>query len=105
MSDFAVIVIVGLGTYLFRLSFIGMIGDRDLPAWATPPLRYVAPAVLGALIVPAVVAPAGGVDVWPATNPAFVAAVLAAGVAWWRQNVMLVILVGMGAIWLLTALL
>ena len=53
MTDVAIIVVIGIGTYLFRLSFIGLLGARPMPAWAAAPLRYVAPAVLAAIVAPA----------------------------------------------------
>ena len=41
MNDAAIIVTIGVGTYLLRLSFIGIIGDRTMPDWAMVPLRFV----------------------------------------------------------------
>lgn len=94
------VVLIGLGTYLTRLSFIGAFGEREMPAWLERPLRYVAPAVLAAIVLPAVVMPAGTLDLVPATNPRFVAAVIAGAIAIKWRNVSLVIAVGMGALWL-----
>ncbi len=93
------VVLIGLGTYLTRLSFIGAFGEREMPAWLERPLRYVAPAVLAAIVLPAVVMPAGTLDLAPATNPRFVAAVIAGAIAIKWRNVSLVIAVGMGALW------
>lgn len=52
-----VIVGLGVGTYLIRFSFIGIIGGRPLPAWVLRHLRYVAVAVMPGLIAPLVVWP------------------------------------------------
>ena len=49
MSNVGIIFAIGIGTYLLRLSFIGIVGDRAMPDWALVPLRFVAPAVLAAL--------------------------------------------------------
>ncbi len=93
--------IIGLGTYLTRLSFIGAFANREMPAWMERPLRYVAPAVMGAIVLPAVVRPEGVIELLPAANPRFLAGVIAATVAYRWRNVSLVIVVGMGSLWLI----
>ena len=95
------VVAIGIGTYLTRLSFIGAFGEREMPAWLERPLRFVAPAVLAAIVLPAVLTPDGSIDVVPATNPRFLAAVVATAAALKWRNVSLVIAVGMGSLWLL----
>ena len=95
------VVIIGVGTYLTRLSFIAVFGERDMPVWMERPLRYVAPAVMGAIVLPAVVQPDGVIELLPAVNPRFLASVVAAAVAYKWRNVSLVIAVGMGSLWLL----
>ena len=54
----AVIVILGIGTYLIRWSFLGTVGNRPVPDWAQRLLRYTAVAVLPALVAPQVIWPA-----------------------------------------------
>ncbi|HET9068216.1 MAG TPA: AzlD domain-containing protein [Amaricoccus sp.] len=68
-------VVVGVGTYLIRYSFLGLVGDRPLPEWMLRMLRYVPVAVMPALVAPLVVWPAatGG-----APDPARMLAALAA---------------------------
>ncbi len=105
MSEFAIIGAIGAGTYLLRLSFIGILGDRTMPDWAMVPLRFVAPAILAALVAPAVLLRDGAVDVSPATNPQALAALIALIVAWKTKNVAAVIVAGMAVVWLLQALL
>ncbi|MFT6771004.1 MAG: branched-subunit amino acid transport protein, partial [Congregibacter sp.] len=51
MSEFLAIVLAGLGTYLSRAIFIVVLADRSFPPLALRALEYVAPAVMGALIV------------------------------------------------------
>jgi branched-subunit amino acid transport protein len=53
-----VIVGLGIGTFLIRYSFIGIIGDKELPEWMLRHLRYVPVAVLPGLVAPLVVWPA-----------------------------------------------
>ncbi|HEY0214164.1 MAG TPA: AzlD domain-containing protein [Paenirhodobacter sp.] len=52
-----IIVVLGIGTFLLRYSFIGLIGNRPLPAWALRYLRYTAVAVLPGLVAPLVLWP------------------------------------------------
>jgi branched-subunit amino acid transport protein len=53
-----VILGLGLGTYLIRLSFLGLIGNRPLPPMVMRFLRYTPMAVIPGLVAPAVVWPA-----------------------------------------------
>lgn len=52
------IISLGIGTFLIRFSFLGLLGGRDLPDWLTRHLRYVPVAVLPGLVAPLVVWPA-----------------------------------------------
>lgn len=56
------IVALGVGTFLIRWSFLGALGDRELPIWAVRLLRYTPVTVLPALVAPLAVWPeaAGG---------------------------------------------
>jgi branched-subunit amino acid transport protein len=104
MNDWLVVSVIGVGTYLLRFSFIGVLGTRSMPVWAQRPLKYVAPAVLAALVVPAVLLVDGRADVTPLGNPRFLAAAVAGIVAWRLKNVAAVIVVGMCLLWALQAL-
>lgn len=53
-----VMLVLGVGTYLIRFSFLGALGNRQLPVWMVRALRYTAVAVLPALVAPAVMWPA-----------------------------------------------
>lgn len=105
MTALATIVTIGIGTYLLRLSFVGILGTRKMPDWAMVPLRFVAPAVLAALVAPAVLLRDGSVDLSPVTNPRALAALVALLIAWKTKNVAAVIVAGMAVVWLLQALL
>ena len=52
-----VIIALAVGTFLIRFSFLGIIGDRPLPAWALRHLRYAPVAVIPGLIAPLVLWP------------------------------------------------
>lgn len=63
----AVIVGLGLGSFLLRFVFLGLVGDRAMPPWVLRHLRYTAVAVLPALVAPQVIWPsATGGDPDPA---------------------------------------
>jgi len=49
-----VVAALGIGTYLIRLSFLGMIGDRPLPPFVLKVLRYTPVAVLPGMVAPIV---------------------------------------------------
>lgn len=48
----AVILALGIGTFLIRFSFLGLVGGRDLPEWVLRHLRYTPVAVLPGLTAP-----------------------------------------------------
>jgi branched-subunit amino acid transport protein len=52
-----VIVVLGIGTFLIRFSFLGMIGGRAMPEWVLRHLRYTAVGVLPGLVAPLVLWP------------------------------------------------
>ncbi|SMX45747.1 AzlD domain-containing protein [Actibacterium lipolyticum] len=52
-----IIALLGIGTFLIRFSFLGIIGDRELPEWVLRHLRYTPVSVLPALIAPLVLWP------------------------------------------------
>jgi len=103
MSNVGIVFAIGIGSYLIRLSFIGIVGNRAMPDWALVPLRFVAPAVLAALVAPAVLLHEGVLTVAPATNPRAIAALVAVLIAWKTKNVAVVITAGMVTVWALQA--
>ncbi len=88
-SDFEIwflIVALGVGTFLIRFSFFGLIGNHEMPGWVLRHLRYTPVAVLPGLVAPLVLWPAaaGG-----APDPArLAAAVVTVLVGWWRKSVL-----------------
>ncbi len=97
------VVALGMGvvTYGIRLSVLVFVHHSALPVAVRDALRYVTPAVLTAIIVPAVVYVdgAGAFDPGPG-NERVPAALVAAGVAWATKSVWATIGVGMAALWL-----
>ena len=78
---------------------------NDPPQWVAQWLRYVPPAVFTALNVPAeLTANVDGVRTL-AIGPAVAAALIGAVVAWRTENAILTVIFGMGAFWLIRAVL
>ena len=92
------IVIVGLGTYALRLSFIVLSGRLKLPLAAERALRFVPVAALSAIILPELVFAGDTLDL-SLSNARLVAGLCAALVAWFSRNLFLTIVVGMGVLW------
>ena len=92
---------LGIGTYLIRFSFLGLLGGRTLPDWALVHLKYVGVAIFPAMITPLVL--------WPAAtdgqfDPARLIAAAAAFAIGMRFSVLGAIVAGMGSLYLLQAL-
>lgn len=103
MSGWITVVVAGLGTYLIRGSFIWLHGRWVVPPLVARALRFVPPAVLAALIAPAVVAPRGIVEALPPA-PELLAALAAAVVAWRTRSIAATIAVGLPVLWAIQAL-
>ncbi|MBK5947513.1 hypothetical protein CCR83_13920 [Rhodobacter veldkampii DSM 11550] len=59
LEIWTIILVLGIGTFLLRFSFLGMIGNRPLPEWVLRYLRYTPVAVLPGLVAPLVIWPSG----------------------------------------------
>lgn len=87
-----IITVLALGTFLIRFSFLGLIGNRSLPAWVLRLLRYTPMAVIPGLVAPAVLWP---VATQGQTDPVRLAAALATIVVGFLfRNVLAAILAG-----------
>ena len=103
LSIWTVIIFLGIGTFLIRFSFLGIIGGRRLPEWALRHLRYVPVAVLPGLIAPMVVwPPATGGEPDPARLAAAGVALLVGALL---RSVLGAIVAGMGTLYLVQFLL
>jgi branched-subunit amino acid transport protein len=90
---------MALVTYFTRFSMIAMLG-REIPPILRRWLRYVPPAVLAALVAPAVFAPQGRLEI----GLPVLAVSIGALAAWKTRNVFLTILTGLAAYWLVRLL-
>ena len=94
---FQEIILIGgmtLVTFSVRYGVLAMSGRFRLSERLLQALNYVPPAVLTAIIVPAVVVQDGELWLSPA-NPRVVGAIAAVGIGLWRKNLLLTIVVGM----------
>jgi len=102
MSWLPVLAVAGLVTFATRLSFIALMGRFETPPVLARALRYVAPAVLSAIVFQELLVRDRTVQL-SFGNVRLIAGVLAAGVAWRTRNVLLTIATGMCALWVLQA--
>lgn len=98
----AIILGLGIGTFLIRFSFLGLLGGRDLPPVALRLLRYTAVAVIPGLVAPLVVWPQATGGEPDAARMA--AALVALGLGVLARNVLLAIFGGAGTLYLVQAL-
>ena len=88
----ATIGVLGAATYLLRFAFLGLVGDRPMPAWLLRHLRYTGVAVLPGLVAPLVAWPAATGGALDAPRLAAAAAALAVGA--WRRDAILAVAAG-----------
>ena len=98
MTDLAAVLIVGVGTYATRASFIILLADRTLPPLLQRAVRNVGPAVLAALVASLLVGEEGITGLTPSVELASLAA--ASVVAWRWKNVIAGLTVGMAVLWI-----
>jgi branched-subunit amino acid transport protein len=103
MNLWLVLVAAGALTYSIRLSFILLLGKVEILGLVRRALRLVPSAVLTAIIFPELFLRQGRLDL-SLENTRLFAGLLAVVVAWRTKNVVLTILVGMGALLALQAL-
>lgn len=96
MSAWEWMLVMGMAVVTFgaRYPVLALVSRVGLPPGALNALRYVPPAVLAAIIAPAVFMPAGTLDVG-IDNAYLVAGIAAVLVSWWRKNLLLTIGIGM----------
>ena len=98
-----IIALLGVGTFMIRFSFLGLVGNRELPEWLLRHLRYTAVAILPAMVAPLIL--------WPEANdgdpdPArLAAAAVTIGVGLFLKNPILGIVAGFATFMGLGALL
>ena len=93
MSVWIVMAAGGLLTYALRLSFIYILGHVELREGARRALRFVAPAVLSAIVLPDLIFRGGELNIgWE--NYRLLAGLVAVVVAWRTKGVLTTLIVG-----------
>lgn len=82
-------------TFFVRYILFAFAGRIQVPDVLQRSLAYVPPAVLTAIIVPSVLIPSGDQIQLNFDNAYLVAAVAAIAVGFWKQNLLLTIVIGM----------
>lgn len=90
------LLVIGMAavTFLVRWPVLALVSRVTLPQPVLDAMKFIPPAVLTAIIVPAMFTPAGTLDL-AYTNAYLVAGVVAALVAWRTRNLLLTIVLGM----------
>ncbi|MBB5515013.1 branched-subunit amino acid transport protein [Rubricella aquisinus] len=94
-----VIILMGIGTFLIRFSFLGLAGGQTFPEWVLRLLRYVPVAVMPGLVAPLVLWPSATGGEPDIARLGAAAATLLIGAA--TRNMLGSILGGMAALYIL----
>ena len=98
-----IIIIMSIGTFLLRFSFIYLHGKFKLPQWIENAMKYIPGAILSALIFPAIIIKED--LIWfSIENPRLVAGTIAMFIAWKTKDLLLTTAVGLGIFWLMVFL-
>lgn len=94
-----VIIGLGIGSFLLRFAFLGLVGNRQMPEWLLRHLRYTPVAVLPALVAPLIL--------WPGatggeTDPArLTAALVTLAIGVFLRRTLLAIVCGLVTLYLM----
>jgi branched-subunit amino acid transport protein len=94
---------ISVGIFLCRYVPIALLARLRLPEWLKKALVYVPPAMMAAIIAPALFF-AGGTPNIALDAPRLGAATFAALIVWKTRSVLLTVVLGMAALWGLQAL-
>ena len=106
--EFYLIGMMAMVTFLIRYPLLAMSSRIRLSPQLIKALTYLPPAILTAIVVPAVLIPTGDNILLSYTNTKLVGAIAASIVGWWTKNLLATIISGMVVFflwqWLLTML-
>lgn len=100
----AVLLCCGVATYLTRMPALVLSEKIRIPEKARRFMRFIGPAVITALIAPAVFLPDGALDLHPIRNSYLLSAAATALVAYFTKKSLPAILTGVGTAFLLSLL-
>lgn len=101
MDELLLVSIVAAGTLAMRASMVTLLAGTTIPAGVEQALALVAPAVLAGLVAQTLFLEGGG---WRPFGTWYLAAAVAALVAWRTRTFGWTLLAGMLSVWLLEAL-
>lgn len=98
-SEVTLVIGMALVTFGVRYPILALVSRFTLAPSILAALKYIPPAILAAIIVPAILAPkGGGLDI-SLTNAYLVGGVIAALLAWRTRNLLTTIVLGMILFW------
>jgi branched-subunit amino acid transport protein len=100
MNELLLLLGMFLVTFGVRYPVLAIVSRIQLPEIINQGLKYIPPAVLMAIITPAIFNPEGKGFVLSLSNAPLFAGLIATLVAWRTKNVLLTIIIGMAAFWL-----
>lgn len=98
-NDLILVFGMALVTFTARYPVLALVSRLTLPPTLLSALRFIPPAVLTALIVPALLAPDGGELDFSIGNDYLIAGLITALVAWRTKKLLLTLAIGMAALW------
>jgi branched-subunit amino acid transport protein len=98
-SDWLLVLGMTLVTFAARYPVLALVSRVPLPPAVQDALKYIPPAVLAAIIAPAILMPGGQLNLHYA-NPYLGAALAATVIAWTTRNLLATIFLGMALFWL-----
>lgn len=96
MNATEIVLVAGMAavTFLVRWPVLALVSRVTLPQIVLDGMKFIPPAVLAAIIAPAMLTPSGALDVSP-SNAYLVAGVASALIAWRTRNLLATIMLGM----------
>ena len=96
MSSFEILMVVGMMAVTFgvRYPVLALVSRLSLPPAVLDALKFIPPAVLTAIVVPAVLMPEGQVNL-RLNNAYLIAGIAAALISWRTKNLLFTIILGM----------
>jgi branched-subunit amino acid transport protein len=101
MTPSEILLVAGmtLVTFAMRYPILALMSRASLPPTLLAALKFIPPAVLTAIVIPALLAPSGDRIDLSFTNDYLVAGVITIIVAWRTKNLLLTLGAGMAALW------
>lgn len=102
MTTNEILLVLGMAivTFAARYPALALISKITIPPTLLAALKFIPPAVLTAIIVPALLAPTDNRINFSLTNDYLIAGIITTIVAWRSKNLLLTLAIGMAVFWL-----